>query len=150
MLKIVYTIFIGVLLLALVATGVQAFYPEPVQPRTPDVSVDSPDFAKYDALQTQYDRDRSLYDRNVSIIMLALAVVLLLAGWLLGTRLPVITDGFLVGGVLTLLYSISKSINSQDNLYRFVSIAVCLGVVLFFGYRKFAGAQAAPTGKKRS
>lgn len=48
-----------------------------------------------------------------------------------------IADGVLLGGVLTLLYSIVRGFGSQDTMFRFVVVSIGLVIALLLGYIKF-------------
>ena len=48
-----------------------------------------------------------------------------------------IADGLLLGGVLTLLYSVIRGFGTEDNMFRFVVVSVGFAISLFLGYVKF-------------
>jgi hypothetical protein len=52
-------------------------------------------------------------------------------------KVEVISDGVMLGGLFTLLYSLGRGFASQDSKYSFISITVGLMVVLYLGYHRF-------------
>jgi hypothetical protein len=157
MLKVVYAFFVGILLAFFVGVGVSTFYTEPTYPTAPSiysrpvVDPNDADFkaqeADYNKAQEQYNKDISTYNRNVSIITLVWAVLFLSIGLILASRIHVISDGLLLGGVFTLIYSLFRGFISQENSYRFGIITVGLIVALVLGYIKFIKPEQ--TGKKK-
>lgn len=148
MLKFIYTLFLGLLLALFVGVGVSVFYPAPKAPEYPRIleSVSAPDGqtaeqkreqAAFDERQAVYQEQNSTYNRNVSVITLGFAVVFLALGLILASRIDVIADGLLLGGVFTLLYSIGRGFVSAQNTYRFLVITAGLVVAFVLGYLKF-------------
>lgn len=152
MLKFVYTIFIGVLFATLVGVGIAAFYVSPKAPEypatvrfeTPDKQQTEPERQKFEAQQAKYDQEykkfqeqEQVYNRNVSVLALVIAVVALVISLTLFKTLYIIADGLLLGGVLTLLYSIIRGFAAEDNMFRFVVVAIGFVVAVTLGYIKF-------------
>lgn len=154
-LRIVYIFFIGVLLATFVGVGIAAFYPGPKAPEPP-VSVkyappcesfkdeaasqkirsEQEEFEKtMKAYQTQFER----YNRDVSIVSLLAAILILVVSLTLFKKILLIADGLLLGGVLTLVYSIIRGFGSGDNMFRFVVVSAGMIIALFLGYIKFIG-----------
>lgn len=52
-------------------------------------------------------------------------------------RLPVIGQGVTLGGVLTLLYGIVLAVQTQNELLRFIAVAVGLAALLVSAYLRF-------------
>lgn len=92
---------------------------------------------EYDALMQTHRNQSRLYNRNVSAITLTLSVLILVVSLTLFKRLLVIADGLLLGGILTLLYSLIRGFEAQDTLFRFMVVTVGLIVSLVLGYMKF-------------
>lgn len=167
--EIIYTFFIGILAAVFIGVGIDAFYPAPEYPEPPATLkvgyierettatgelVEQPEVDKAALVkqQEEYDKEvekyrgiESAYNRNVSIIALVSAVVLLTISLTLLQHLMLISDGILLGGVFTLLYSVVRVFGSDDNQIRFVVVAVGLAVSLVLGYVKFIGV---PSSKK--
>jgi len=149
-LRLVYTIFLGLLLATFIGVGIAAFYKSPKQPEPfygPTVVEPVPtatDTAKMDKF---YENDRlrwedhskkqRVYDRNVAAIAMIAAVIYLIAGLLLATRILLLSDGLLFGSIFTLIYSIARGFNSDDEIIRFGIVTVGLGIALVLGYIKF-------------
>jgi len=153
-LKLVYTIFIGVLLAIFVGVGIAAFYPGPKDPETPtllklyklptDPSRDPVVSAQlqkeqeaFDEVLKTYQEKMEKYNRDVSIISLVAAILILVISLILFRKLLIIADGLLIGGVITLLYSVARVFGSGDDKLRFLVVSVGLAVSLLLGYIKF-------------
>jgi hypothetical protein len=155
LLKYVYTVFVGILLAIFVGVGIAAFYPEPKYPETPfsmkyPRPVMAPDFREAtpsaDQIREQEEYDKKTmdhqkrieeYNKNVSSISVAAAILMLIVSLTLFKQILVIADGLLLGGVLTLLYSIIRGFQSGDHMFRFIVVTVGLVVALILGYLKF-------------
>jgi len=149
-LEIIYTLFLALLISLFFGLGVSAFYTAPKSPEYPTVlSVPVKDNsgiqtneqiavqAKYDQEQKDYTKNFSTYSRNVSMITLGLAVVALVISLLLFNNIYVISNGLLLGGVFTLIYSIIRGFMTDDSKYRFLIVTVGLVITLVLGYIKF-------------
>lgn len=149
MLKIVYSFFLGLLLVVFVGMGVASFYPSPKAPEYPvtqeiDKAVSDEYTAEQRAADQKYEADYKVYaesaddyNRNVSIIVLVAAIVLVVLGLTLHTKTDVIADGLLLGGVFTLLYSIGRSFGGEDPRYTFMVTSAGLIITMVVGYIKF-------------
>lgn len=150
-LKLAYTLFIGILLALFIGVGIAAFYPQPTSPDYPvslkvpyDIQPDSTKSAeferqqeRYDRLSEQYQEQLELYNKNVSLLSLGFSVLYLILGLLLSKKLTIISDGVLLGSVLTLLYSIIRGFGANDDVFRFLVVAGGLAIALVLGYIKF-------------
>jgi len=158
MLKVVYSFFLGLLLVVFVGMGVASFYPSPKAPEYPiaqETNKVSPDDytdeqraadQKYEADYKVYSESADDYSRNVSIIVLVAAVILVVLGLALHAKTEVIADGLLLGGVFTLLYSIARSFGGEDPRYTFMVTSAGLIITMVVGYIKFVK-PARPTKK---
>lgn len=149
MLVNVYKVFIGLLLAAFVGVGIATFQPEPKFPESPFMFEGPPlrdseltpeqrqqreDFQR----QIREHRDQSAaYSRNVSTIAAAAAIVFLIISLTVLRPIPLFSDGFLLGGILTFLYSIARGFGADDNVFRFVIISLGLVIALVLGYVRF-------------
>jgi len=52
-------------------------------------------------------------------------------------KILIIADGLLLGGLLTLIYSVMRGFGTEDNILRFIVVTVGLIISLFLGYVKF-------------
>lgn len=151
MLKYIYTFFIGVLLATFIGVGIAAFYEGPKPPEFP-VEDTVPYKEIPSASQSAFDRDQQIrheqayrdyqavnkvYSRNVSIITIILSVLILVISLTMLKKLDLLSDGLLLGGLFTELYSIVRGFESQDNKFRFVVVSIGLATSLIVGYLKF-------------
>lgn len=145
-LKLVYTLFLGVLLALFVGVGINTFYPGPKQPEYPtalntigkEPSTEQLKVEKaWNQKMAEHDKQMKPYNRNVSMIALGAAVCLLVASIMLEKHIKLLSDGILVGGLLSLLYSIGRGFASEDSKYVFIAISAGLVIVLYTGYRQF-------------
>jgi Flp pilus assembly protein TadB len=160
MLKLIYTFFLGILIAIFVGMGVATFYPEPKYPQYPKELQTSSAYseeltAEQKRLDRQYTKDvndytnkQKNYDRNVSIIVLIAAVVILAVSLLI-PKMDVVSDGMLLGGVFTLIYSIGRSFSSDSPKVSFAVVTVGLIVTIILGHRKFVKPQAAEAASKK-
>lgn len=157
-LEIIYTFFIGILVTVFVGVGIDTFYKAPEPPETPtalklyrqpvEVGTETTMSAELEREQIAYDRDfeayqkeEQNYNKNVSIIALIAAIIVLVISLMLFKQLLIISDGLLLGGVFTLLYSVVRVFASGDDTVRFVVVTVGLIVALGLGYKKFIKGQ---------
>jgi len=156
LIKYVYIVFLGLILATFVGVGIAAFYKGPQYPETPatlkyprypEVSTGTPsaEYIKeqeaFDEQSKEFQDQNNAYSRNVSMIALGFAVVMLVVSLVFLKNLPVIADGVLLGGVLTLAYSIIRGFNSNDDIYRFLVLGVGLITAMVLGYLKFVAPQ---------
>lgn len=127
-----------------VGVGVAAFYPGPKQPEWPMRQEFTDSKCNPTAEEIQFEKDQrvfqnlnKLYSRNVSIITLIFSVIILVISLTFIAKLPLISDGLLLGGLFTQLYSIMRGFESEDNKFRFIAVSVGLVTSLIVGYLKF-------------
>lgn len=149
MLKILYTIFLAVMLAFFIGLGIEAFYTTPKSPEYPTAlqfngkspSEMSPDLQKaqkdYDQSQKDWMKADGIHSRNTSMIAVVFSIIILVLSLTLLHKIEVMSDGFLLGGLLTLLYAIVRGFGSDDNKFRFLLVTVGLIVALILGYLKF-------------
>lgn len=150
--KLVYTLFIGILLATFVGVGIAAFYEAPKHPEYPieletaprpinGTVEETPEQRQKREQYLQASKDFRMqeeqYNKNVSIIVLVSAIVLLVLSLTFFKKLAVIADGLLLGASLTLIYSIIRGFMGGDNIFRFLVVTVGLVIALFLGYWKF-------------
>lgn len=146
-LSVIYTFFLGILLALFIGFGINTFYTAPSSPEYPnELNSYSKEYSEereatqkaYDKKVDDYNKKMQPYNRNVSIITLASAVVLLAVSIATEKRGSTISNGVMLGGLFTLLYSIGRGIASQNSKYIFAVIAIDLAIVLYLGYRRFS------------
>lgn len=152
MIKYIYALFLGLLLAVFVGVGVATFYTGPT----------APDYSSYEKiavngscaeqaaqqaeLDQQYDRyqdELAVYNRNASLYNLTGALIILIIALTTATKLAVISDGLLLGGVFSLLYSTGLGLSTGDSQFRFIVATIGLLIAIFLGYWKFLRAERA-------
>lgn len=160
-LRLAYTVFIGILLTLFIGVGIAAFYPQPEPPEYPlsygkvypemNQGTPSAEFEKeqrlYEEKSREYQEINEKYNKNVSMLALGFAILYLIVGLVLARKLAIISDGLLLGGVLTLIYSIIRGFGANDDIFRFTVVSVSLMLSLGLGYIKFVRPSTA-TSKK--
>lgn len=151
-LSILLTIFIGLLVAGFIGLGIEAFYPAPKSPEYPvmpmPVAVDDATNAKqqemyaanrktFDDSYKQYQKDLDAHNRNVAIIAIVAALLLLVGSLILVKGPALIGDGLLLGGIFSLIYSITRAGMSNNSKLEFGVVAASLAVTIFLAYRKF-------------
>jgi hypothetical protein len=148
----IYSIFIGVLFATLVGVGIAAFYTQPKPPEYPSAlkipregGLNQPVFEELKGEQEQYDRlekafqnQMEVYNRNVSIVAIIASIITLVVSLTLFDKILLIADGLLLGGVLTILYSIIRGFGSGNNKFQFIIVSTSFVIALFLGYLKLA------------
>ena len=148
-LRVLYTIFLALLLALFVGLGISAFYAGPKAPEYPSVLEKSEpcenETVENKEIRNDYDQDMEnfqdkiqIYNRNVSIISLGFAVIMVVLSFVVLKNLPILNDGLLLGGVLTLAYSVIRGIGSENEQFRFIVVAVAVIIAVVLGYKKFA------------
>ena len=149
-LKYIYTIFLAMLLVTFVGVGIAAFYKGPKQPEYPiglsypEISEKSSESAvireeqiRYDKTQRNFQKENEIYSKNVSTLSVAAALIILVLSITFLSKIDFISDGLLLGGVFTLIYSIIRGFSAGDEIFRFIVVAIGLFVAIFLGYWRF-------------
>ena len=159
-LKLLYTLLIGIFVAVFVGVGIAAFYPQLKYPEPPvsmkygynesekdgKISEETKaEMERFDQEQKDFQIKSQTYNRNVSILALVFSIIIVVISLTLFKKIYLIADGLLLGGVLTLLYSVIRGFGSDDNMFRFIVVSTGLVISLFLGYVKFI----APIEKKR-
>lgn len=149
MLKVLYTVFLAILLAFFIGLGIEAFYPSPKPPEYPaalqyagkapsEFNAEQMKLQKgYDDAQKDFTSKNSIVSRNTSVIATVFSVIILIFSLTLLLKISIMSDGFLLGGLLTLLYGIIRGFGSDNNKFRFLMVSVGLLVALVLGYIKF-------------
>jgi len=146
--KFVYTIFLALLVALFVGLGISAYYPGPKEPQSPvELEAEKPGCEEtaelkkmreeYNLSQRDFTEKFKSYSRNVSIISITAAIVILIASLTLLSKIKMIADGILLGGVFTTIYSIIRGLMSEDTKFRFLIVTIGLLIALVLGYIKF-------------
>ena len=147
-LRLIYTLLLGVFLAIFVGVGISAFYKGPAYPEMPAVlKYCSPDTVNTTPFKTQvtaygkaekiYRVDSQNYNRNVATIAVVAASILVVVSLTLLRKILLISDGILLGGVFTLIYSVIRGFSAEDTMFEFLIISVGLLISLMLGYVKF-------------
>jgi len=171
--KILYCIFLGLLIVSFVGWGVSALYPtprwdleypdveeyrygpEPSEPTTADLKDLSPvekqaavddyqvKLKQYEAevkqhkeLARAFSEKTERHGRTVSLISLLFAVVTTALGIGLSMKLPVVSEGLVLGGLFTLIYSIGWSFARSPKI-AVIPVGVGLVIMIYLGYKRF-------------
>lgn len=136
-LRVLYSIGLGIIIVLFVGLGIATFYPAPELSSL--VNLDTA------ARQAAIDAHQSAmhdYNRNVTIAALVSALVILGASIWTESRKPLFAGGFLIGGLLTLIYGLIRGLTSGVTAVAFFSVAVGLFVVVYLGHQRFFSARA--------
>jgi hypothetical protein len=85
--------------------------------------------------QKSYDASLKLYNRNVFIILIALGVIILVAGAFIG--IPLLSIAFAWSGVLSIVVASLRYWSSADNLIRVLILGFALIVLIWLAIKKF-------------
>lgn len=136
-LRVLYSIGLGIIIVLFVGLGIATFYPAPELSSM--VNLDSA--ARQAAIEAHQSAVHD-YNRNVTIAALASALLILGASIWTESRKPLFAGGFLVGGMLTLIYGLMRGLTSGVTAVAFFSVAVGLFVVVYLGHQRFFSARA--------
>ena len=143
-----YTLFLAILIALFFGLGVSAFYPAPQEPELPaytqakiepteSTEEQKAQESKYEQDQRIYQEELKGYSRNASMIILALAVISLVIALTIISNIDLISDALLLGGLITLIYSIIRGFMAEDPKFRFAIVSVGLVITVVIGYLKF-------------
>lgn len=165
-LQFIFSLFLGVLLVVFVGVGVWTFYQEPdlsddpAQERADELmreqdriyrsgegegKILTPAQEKrlqeineeMEDVQKELQSKRDDWARNTSVILLVFATVFMAVSLALPESMKVFSNGFLLGGMLTLIYGTGWSFAGGDSRARFFVVAVALLLSVGFGYLRF-------------
>lgn len=136
-LRVLYSIGLGVIIVLFVGLGIATFYPAPEMGSWNDLTSTAREAAR-EAYKTAMED----YNRNVTVSALVSALLILGASIWSESRKPLFAGGFLVGGMLTLIYGLIRGLTSGVTAVAFFSVAVGLLVVVYLGHQRFFSARA--------
>lgn len=148
LIKFIYTLFLAILVALFVGLGIDAFYQGPKAPEYPtelNYAKEPGDFTleqrtaemEYEKAMKNYMEESKPYNRNVSVISLIAAILILILSLSFFTKIKMIADGILLGGVFTAMYSIIRGMESDSPQFRFLIVIIGLAIALVLGYAKF-------------
>lgn len=160
-LQTIFSFFVGLMVLALIGVGVNTFYAFPdqyysdqqqklfrqqqdINPKgdttqlTPSQKAENDRIqSEIDALQKKQEAERQLWARNTSIVLVIFATLVMGISLIRSEQLRVLSNGLLLGGVLTMLYGTGWVVFSGSSTARFFVILFALAVTIALGYLKF-------------
>ncbi len=147
MVKVLYKLFIALMIALFIGFGISVFSPGPKMPDYPtelQYKGTSEMTAQEKDLQTRYDNDMKTYQtdlanysRNVSAASIAFSIIILILSLTVLLHLEVIGDGVLLGSIFTLLYGIIRGFMTDNSKFQFGVVSIGLVVGLVLGYIEF-------------
>jgi len=147
MVKVLYKLFLALMIALFVGFGISVFYTSPKSPDFPtELQTKNPDSftAEQNKINDEYNQQQQtyldqfpLYSRNVSAIAIGFSILLLILSLTLLIGVEIIGDGVLFGGLFTLIYGIIRGFMSEDSKYQFIVVTVGLIIAVALGYIKF-------------
>ena len=146
--KLIYTLFLALLIAFFVGLGIDAFYPGPEPPQYPleldavkpgcEETIEQQTIREeFNQAQRKYMEEAKPYSRNVSIISLLASIIILVSSLTLLSKIKMLADGILLGGVFTTVYSIIRGLMSENSQFRFLIVTIGLIIAIILGYIKF-------------
>jgi hypothetical protein len=171
-LQTIFSFFLGLMVLAFIGVGVNAFYQSPaekdapqmqtlsreqqaIEQKTPPNGVRSSSdqaeldriMAEQNALQDKQQAQMEVWARNTSIVLILFATAVMGVSLVRSEQLRVISNGLLLGGLFTMVYGSGWVVFSGSSTARFFVILFALAVSLGLGWLKFVrGRRAAASG----
>ncbi len=84
-----------------------------------------------------YDSIRSVYNRNVFVVLVILGLIALALGFLV-IEVGAVANGFLGGGLLSLIIGTIRYWSDMNDYLRFIILGVALAMLIWLGYKKFS------------
>jgi hypothetical protein len=145
--KSIYTIFLALLVVLFVGLGIDAFYPSPQYPEYPielqkigpaDETAEQEKIRiDFEQNQRKYEQESKSYSQNVSIISLLASIIILIISLTLLNKIEIMADGILLGGVLTIMYSVIRGVMTENSQFRFLIVTIGIIIAFILGYIKF-------------
>ncbi|HET7725089.1 MAG TPA: hypothetical protein VFK68_10655 [Propionibacteriaceae bacterium] len=122
-LQVIFSVFLGLVVVAFVGIVVSTVYPEPAT--APDIPYDESAHASWRLV--------------TGVWLLVCATLVMVASMLIRfDRVPVIGNGILLGGLFTMIYAVGVALSAPNEWPRLAVVAVALVVTVGLGYWKFA------------
>ena len=161
-LQLIFSVFLGALLVVVVGVGVWTFYPQPFDQNSPEqkeidklyreqeqatgkTGIQTPaqkaEFERIqkdiDARQAAMQKARDAWAVTTSIVLLVFATILMAISLFLPDHMRVFSNGILLGGLFTVIYGTGWSFAGGDSRARFFVVLVALLLAIAFGYLRF-------------
>lgn len=142
LLQVIYSFFLGLVVVGLVAIGINTFHPQPRWPQLPSDKYGgqpTPEqIAEHEAAYESVRLAQEAWSLNTSIILLVCATVILAISLWRPATMAVISNGLLLGGIFTMIYAVGQSLSTgQGQLSRFLVALAALVVTVGVGYLTF-------------
>ena len=155
LLQVIYSFFLGLVVVGLVAIGINTFHPQPRWPemawdKYPGAEPTAEQIAQQEAATRAAQAAQEAWSLNTSIILLVCATLILLVSLWRPARMAVISNGLLLGGIFTMIYAVGQSLaTSSGQVTRFFVALAALVVTVGVGYltfiRRSAEAESLPS-----
>lgn len=143
-LKIIFTLFIGVMVALFVGFGIEAFYPSPVYPDFMwEEKMTEEQTAAIQAAEEAYQQAVRVRSQIVPIVVTAVAVIIMVGSMFLEKRNLTLTNGLLLGGLFSLIYGSTVGFSAGSAMVTFITVGVGLAAVIVVGVRRFSPSREA-------
>ena len=82
----------------------------------------------------EFDKANKWYSRNLFFILAPISIALIIIGMFLA--LEAIGSGFILGGILTLIYATIRVFGDLSKVMRVILLGIELALVIWIGYKK--------------
>ncbi len=82
-----------------------------------------------------YEAARDVYNRNVFVVLVVAGLIALALGFLVFS-VPAVANGFLGGGLVSLIVGTVRYWSDMNDYLRFVILGIALAVLVWLGYKK--------------
>ncbi len=159
-LQVIFSFFLGLMVLAFIGIGVNTFYPSPRtkyddelqklyreqeaanvgSDRTPtpaDKAASLRTQKQIDEIVEKQEAETKVWARNTSIVVILFATAVMAISLIRSEQLRVVSNGLLMGGLFTMVYGVGWVLFSGESIARFFVILFAFVVTLALGYVKF-------------
>jgi len=168
-LQTIFSFFLGLMVLAFIAVGVNTFYESPADRHQKDMQAIQQQIdrvnvkqapggtlpsseqaeltrlqAQQTALQNRIQTEMEPWSLNTSIILIVYATIVMSVSLIRSEQLRVISNGLLLGGLFAMLYGAGWVIFSGTGTARFVVILLAFAITIALGYLKFVRQRREP------
>lgn len=138
--KLLYSLAIGILVATFVGIGVNTFYPPPQlddELSSPYQKQDDAAVQKYNERWTEWSNEQKQHSQTASLIVVGISIALLALCIIKIGRIEVIGEGVTLGGIFLLFYGVMLGLTTGDEMLRFWLVSVGLAVMIALTYWKF-------------
>ncbi len=159
-LQVIFSFFLGLMVLAFIVVGVITFYPAPSQKYEDQMQKLSRQQERYnmkqltsltpaeqaemrriqdkmDALNRKQQAEQEVWARNTSIILILFATAVMAVSLIRSEQLRVLSNGLLMGGLFTMVAGVVWVLFAGESVARFIVILFAFVATLALGYVKF-------------